>query len=159
MPPAPLTPTNRYFPPAKRKIYWLVTCANYNAPTRTEINAGTDLSAEIAAVAGFSLTDNPVDTPDMGSRFTSQVPGRQTAAGSSLTIYCDNAGNDARSLLLNGTSGFVLCLWEGDTTGFFMDVFPARVDSQAMDTTVDDAGQVVFSFVITRVPAIRVAIP
>jgi hypothetical protein len=159
MPPAPLTPTNRYFPPAKRKIYWLTTCSNYNAPTRGELNAGTDLSAEIAAVAGYSLTDNPVDTPDMGSRFTSQVPGRQTAAGSSLTIYCDQVGNDARALLLNGVAGFVVCLWEGDTTGFFMDVFPARVDSQAMDTTVDDPGQCVFSFTCSRVPAIRVLVP
>lgn len=159
MPAAPLTPTNRYFPPGKRKVYWLTTCANYNSPTRSELNAGTDLSAEIAAMAGFSLTDNPVDTPDMGSRFTSQVPGRQTAAGSSITCYCDTAGNDARSLLLNNASGFVVCLWEGDVTTQFMDVFPAKVDSQAMDTTVDDPGQCVFSFTITRVPAIRVAIP
>lgn len=159
MPAAPLTPTNRYFPPGKRKVYWLTTCANYNAPTRSELNAGVDLSAEIAAMAGFSLTDNPVDTPDMGSRFTSQVPGRLTSAGSSVTIYCDQNGNDARAVLTSNTAGFVVCLWEGDTTGFFMDVFPAKVDSQAMDTTVDDPGQCVFSFTITRLPAIRVAVP
>lgn len=159
MPATPLTATVRYFPPGKRKVYWLTSCANYLAPTRAEMNAGIDLSAEIAAMAGFSLTDNPVDTPDMGSRFTSQVPGRLTASGSSVTCYCSFTGNDARAVLLNGTAGFVLCLWEGDITGQWMDVFPVTVDSQAMDTTVDDPGQCVFSFTVSKIPAIRVAIP
>jgi hypothetical protein len=40
-----------------------------------------------------------------------------------------------------------------------MDIFPARVVTQAVDTTVDDPGKVTISFAITRLPAINVAIP
>ena len=52
MPATPLTPTTRYFPPGVRKVYWVPTISNYNAPTRGELNAGTDLSAEIETMNG-----------------------------------------------------------------------------------------------------------
>ena len=159
MPPSPLTPTLRYFPPGTRKTYWVVTISNYNAPTRGELNAGVDLSAEIQAVSGWSLAGATVDTPDMGQRFTTQVPGRQTAATNDLTVYTSSTGNDARAVLVNNTNGYIVQLWEGDVTGQWMDVFPVRIMSQAMDSAIENAGAVVISFAVTRVPAIRVAIP
>ena len=159
MPATPLTPTTRYFPPGTRKLYWVVTIANYNAPTRAELNAGTDLSAEIATMNGWSLAGSTVDTPDMGSRFTSQVPGRLTSANNDITVYLSQNSVDARTLLPRDTNGFMVCLWEGDVTGQKMDVFPARVVTQAVDTTVDDPGQVTISFAVTKIPAINLTIP
>ncbi len=159
MPATPLTPTIRYFPPGTRKIYWLPACANYLAPTRAELNAGTDLSAEVAAMAGWSVTSAMVDTPDMGSRFTSQVPGRLTSSDNSVTVYTSNNSADARTLLLRDTNGFIVLLWEGDVAGQKMDVFPVRITAQGMDTTVDDPGQVTISFAATRIPASNLTIP
>jgi hypothetical protein len=155
----PLTPTLRYFPPGTRKVYWLVSCANYLAPTRTELNAGTDLSAELSAMTGWSVTSATVDTPDMGSRFTSQIPGRLTSSTNDITFYTSQNSDDARSLLPRDTNGFMVLLWEGDVSGQYMDVFPVRVTTQAMDSAVDNPAGVVISFAATKIPATRVVIP
>ena len=159
MPATPLTPTTRYFPPGVRKIYWVPAISNYNAPTRAELNAGTDLSAEIETMNGWSLQGATVDVPDMGSRFTSQVPGRLTSAQNDMTVYMSQNSNDVRSLLPRDTNGYVVCLWEGDVTGQKMDVFPVRVVTQANDTVVDDPGKTTISFAITKLPAIYITIP
>jgi len=159
MPATPLTPTTRYFPPGVRKIYWVPAISNYSAPTRAELNAGTDLSAEIETMNGWSLQGATVDVPDMGSRFTSQVPGRLTSAQNDITAYMSQNSNDVRSLLPRDTNGYVVCLWEGDVTGQKMDVFPVRVVTQANDTVVDDPGKTTISFAITKLPAIYITIP
>jgi hypothetical protein len=159
MPATPLTPTTRYFPPGVRKVYWVPAISNYNAPTRGELNAGTDLSAEIETMTGWSLQGSTVDVPDMGSRFTSQVPGRLTSAQNDITAYMSQNSNDVRSLLPRDTNGYVVCLWEGDVTGQKMDVFPVRVVTQANDTVVDDPGKTTISFAITKLPAIYITIP
>ena len=159
MPAPPLTPTVRYFPPGTRKLYWVVTIANYLVPTRAELNAGTDISAEIETMTGWSLAGSTVDVPDMGSRFTSQVPGRLTSAQNDVTCYLSQNSIDARSLLPRDANGFMCCFWEGDVPGQKFDVFPARVVTQAVDTTVDDPGKVTISFAVTRLPAINLTIP
>lgn len=159
MAPPPLTPTIRYFPPGIRKIYWMPTSANYNAPTRAELNAGTDLSPEVDTMTGWSVTSAAVDVPDMGSRFTSQVPGRLTSATNDVTLYNSQNSADGRSLLTRDTNGFIVLLWEGDVTGQKMDVFPVRVMAQAVDSTVEDPGKTTFSFAATKLPATSVAIP
>jgi hypothetical protein len=40
-----------------------------------------------------------------------------------------------------------------------MDVFPARVITQANDTNTEDPGKTSLEFAITKVPAIAIAIP
>ena len=155
----PLTPTTRYFPPGLRRVYWMPACNNYLAPTRAEMNAGTDLSAEVSGLNGWSVSSATVDTPDMGSRFTSQVPGRLTSATNEITCYTSQNSNDARTLLVRDANGFVVLLWEGDIAGQKMDVIPVRIMSQAMDATVDNPGTCTFGFAATRLPATNVVIP
>ena len=161
MPPSPLNATSRYFPPGTRKVYWVPTIANYLSPTRAELNAGTDLSAEIPSggMSGWSLAGSTVDVGDMGSRFTSTVPGRLTSASNSIDFYLDTGGNDARTLFPRDTNGYIVILWEGDTTGRKMDVFPARVITQANDTNTEDPGKTTIEFAITKIPAIVVSVP
>jgi len=159
MAPPTLTPTVRYFPPGVRKVYWVPTMANYLAPTRAELNAGTDLSSEVASMSGWSVTSAAVDAPDMGSRFTSQVPGRLTSSSNDVVLYNSQNSADARSLLTRDTNGFIVLLWEGDVSGQKMDVFPVRVMAQAVDSTVEDPGKTTFSFAATKLPATNVAIP
>ncbi len=155
----PLTPTSRYFPPGTRRVYWLIACSNYLAPTRAELNAGTDLSAEVSGLNGWSVTSATVDTPDMGSRFTTQVPGRLTSATNEITCYTSLNSNDARSLLTRDSNGFVILLWEGVISGLKMDVFPVRVMSQAMDSGIENPGTCTFGFAATRLPAVNLIIP
>ena len=159
MAPPPLTPTIRYFAPGLRKTYWLPTTANYQQPSRAEINAGTDISAEIATATGWSLTSAKVETPDLGSRFVTQIPGRLTSDSNEFECYVSQDGDDIRRLLPLNTNGFVVQLWEGAVAGQYMDVFPVRVMSAAMVSGIEDPGKVTVQFAATEVPAIQIAIP
>lgn len=159
MSPPPITPTIRYYPPGIRRVYWVISSADYNNPTRAELDAGTDVTNEVAAMSGWSVTSTAVETPDLGNRFTSQVPGALTSQTNDLTFYTSQNSADVRQLMPRDSNGFIVICWEGDVAGQLMDVFPVRIMSQAMDTTVTNAGQVVVSFAVTSVPANNVAIP
>jgi hypothetical protein len=135
------------------------TIANYAAPTRAELNAGTDLSAEIDTMTGWSLQGSTLDTPDMGTTFTSQVPGRLSSPQNDIEFYLSQNDNDVRSLLTRSTNGYIVILWAGDVSGQKMDVFPVRVVTQANDTNIEDPGKTTISFAVTKIPQIFVPIP
>lgn len=159
MAPPPLNPTKRYYPSGTRKCYFLSATANYLSPTRTEMNAGVDLSHEIEAVTGFSLTAAMVNVPDMGSRFIQQIPGALESSKNSITFYQDQSSQDIRQLLAIGVTGFVLMLWDGDVAGQLMDVFPVQVASVAPDPAVNKAAMVTVDFAPNAVPSIGTIIP
>src|SRR6266705_1774674 len=138
MPPSPLSATTRYIPPGTRKIYWVTTIATYTAPTRAELNAGIDLTAEVAEISGFTTTSDTTETPDLSTRFTAKIPGRITADDSSLSFYASSNSSDVRTVLPRDTAGFVVILWEGDVTGQRMDVFPAKVTVSVPDGNMED---------------------
>jgi hypothetical protein len=158
--PTPLTSTLRYIPPGTRKVYWLTTIASYaTAVTRAEINAGTDLTNEIASMSGFTVNSASTDTPDLSTRFTAKIPGRITADDSSISFYASSTSADVRTVLPRDTAGFVIILPEGDVPTQKMDVFPAKVSSTAVDTTMEDPAQVNVQFTITKIPALNLVIP
>ena len=159
MAPAPLNPTNRYYPSGKRACYWLATVANYLSPTRAELNAGVDLSHEIESVTGFSLTAAMVNVPDMGSRFVQQIPGALESSKNDITFYQDAHSGDVRTLLSIGVTGTIVMLWDGDVSGQLMDVFPVQVASVAPDPAINKAAMLTVDFAPSAVPAIGVTIP
>jgi hypothetical protein len=161
MPPTALTATQRYFRPEVTKVYWVVTITTVSAPTRSELNAGTDLSGEISELSGFQVVSATVDTPDLGSRFTSKIPGRITADDSSINFYATSTGfNDARSVLPRDTSGFVVIMDAGDvsTTGR-MSVYPSKVAAHGMLRGVEDPAMTQAQFTITSEPSEDLVIP
>lgn len=156
----PIAATTRYFDPATTKCYYVLSIVDKNAPTRVELDGGTDLTPEIADLAGFSLTGGEIDTPDMGSLFTSRIPGRLEAEDSSLTFYADQGGVDVRDLLPLGTDGFIVWLDGGDVAGYKMGVYPIRVRSNAQQRSAgDEPARILVQFSITRQPAEGVAVP
>ena len=159
MPPTPLSATTRYIPPGTRKIYWVPTIATYTAPTRAELNAGTDLSGEVAEVSGFSVTSDTTDTPDLSGRFVPVIAGRIKADSSSLSFYASSNSADVRTVLPRDTAGYIVMLWEGDVTGQRMDIFPVKVTVSALDGNMEDPEKVNVQFAITKVPANNVVIP
>ncbi len=159
MPPTPLSATTRYVPPGTRKIYWVTTIATYTAPSRGELNAGIDLSAEVADVTGFTVTSGTTPTPDLSSRFVAEIPGQITAASSGLMFYASSNSADVRTVLPRDTAGFVVFLWEGDVTGQRMDVFPAKVTASAPDGNMQNPERINVTFSITKIPAVNVVIP
>ena len=159
MAPPKLTATVRYVPEGTRKIYYVPAIATQSSPTRAEINAGTDLSDEIAEMSGFTVTSDTAETPDMASRFTSKIPARITADDSTIRMYATVTSNDVRAVLPRDTAGFVLCLWEGDVPGQKMDVFPVKVGATSVQTGVEDPGSVEVQFTITKIPSQNVTVP
>lgn len=157
----PIASTTRYTNPGVTKIYFCTTISNKAAPTRSELNAGTDLSGEVNAISGFTTTGDDVETPDMNSTFTSKIPGRTSADDSSITFYADVTGADARALLPRGTNGYIVIMDGGDVVGSLMDVYPIRVKSQGKPRSTDgkDPATVEIQMSITAEPAENVEIP
>lgn len=164
-----LTPTvqagngaTRYIPANNRRYLWFSTIAATNlTPTGSEINAATDLTLNVAAVAGFMVQGNTVDAPDAGSSFTGKTPGRTTADNSSLTCYISKTGTtaDVRSLLSRGQAGYVGIANEGLVTGKTMDVFPATILSLGKSQDIEANATVEVSVSITSTPGENLVIP
>lgn len=156
----PLTSSTRYFDPETTVVYFVPTIADKATPTRIEIDAGTDLSGEIADLSGWVIGGEDVATPDLGNRFTSNIPGRESADDSSLTLYASEDGVDVRATLPAGTNGFIVWLDGGDATGNKMDVYPIRVRSVGkMRNLSNEAAKIQVQFSITSKPASDVDVP
>lgn len=158
----PLLPaTTRFFQPEVSKVYYLPTIAATNlTPTRAEMTAGTNLTKEIADLAGWTIATAMINTPDLGAKFVSQIGGRLNAEASSLTFYADKTGNDVRLTLPRGTTGYIMFCDGGDVPAQPADVFKVEVTSLGkVRSTADNALVLTVSFAITAVPAENVVIP
>lgn len=137
------------------KIYYVPTIAATTLiPTTTEITAGTDYTGQITAIDGWSLENQPIETPDMASTFVSKIGGDDSAADSSLTFYEDSALDDVETDLAKGTSGYIVIFSKGKTTGAKgMDVYPITVVSNSKAYTADnEAAKITVQFTITGRP-------
>lgn len=160
MPTPVITASTRYFDVGLTKVYWVPTIANKAAPTRAELNAGTDLSPEIADITGWSVSSNLIQTPDFSNRFVAQIPGRIDAQDSSLTFYASSTSVDVRTLLPRDQVGYILWLDGGDVSAHKMDVYPVTVRSVSkMRSASNDAARIEIAFSITAIPAENAPIP
>lgn len=106
-------PTGAFLRKGVTKFYFCPTIAAIAAPTVAELTAGTRLT-NIADMAGFSFTNQPIDTPDMDSTFTSKIPGEDQSEDSSFTFYEPKTGTDTNmTVLAKGTAGFIVIFYRG----------------------------------------------
>lgn len=159
----PLAQTARYIDTAITKCYYLPAVANINAPSRAELDAGTDLSPEVAATTGWSVTGAETAAPDLASTFDSKVPGKTSTEDSSITFYMDKTAGGAEVLDLfpRDTVGFIAWLHGGDIATNPLDCYPIRVRSQpkVIDVTGGTASQVRVDYSVTSEPSENVAVP
>ncbi|EYR64651.1 hypothetical protein N866_07185 [Actinotalea ferrariae CF5-4] len=156
----PMPTTERFFAPEISKVYIATTMADYTQPTRVELNASTDVTAEIAGVTGWSVTSAMIVTPDWGSRFTRQIGGRTSAEASSITFYADLEGQDIRTILARGDKVKVVFADQGDVAGLPADIFDTEVTSLGkVRTNADGALTITVNFAIKSVPAEDVPLP
>ncbi len=144
------------------KIYFLSEiAAATNVPTRQEITTGTELSGAISDIAGWSLGNSPIDTPDMGSTLTTSIPGEDKADASTLTFYEDKAGDTIETLLSKGEEGYVVILRKGDVPASkSMDIFPTRVASRAPAYSAgSDPAKFTVTFAVSDDPTLDAAVP
>lgn len=144
------------------KILFTDTIADTGmVPTRTELTAATKLTPSIAAVDGFSVENQEIDTPTMESTFDAKIPGSDQASDSTITFYEDDTTNTIETTLAKGTEGYVIILRKGDVpANTSMDVYPVRVASISPAYTVDnEAAKFMVKFSITDLPVIGAAVP
>lgn len=151
--------SNRFIPEGTTAYYFVATIATYTAPSRGELNAGTNLTPEIAATGDWAITSAAVDTPDLLTLFTAQIPGKITIGTSTIDMYSDVAAADARALMPRGTVGYIVKFPGGDVTGRKMTVYPVKVGSVGEATQFGNPTVLSFTYYVTKIPAENVTVP
>jgi len=151
----------RFFRRGTTKIYFDDTIADINAPTAAELADATELSCEMAEIAGFSFSNSPIDVPDMCDVFVKKIPGEDTAEDSSMTFYEDDGGfasNTIQSTLAKGTEGYVIIFPFGiagasPAAADEAEVWPVSVASMTREYTAgNDPARYMAEFTVTDVP-------
>jgi len=149
----------RFFRRGISKVKFLPTVIG-TSPTRAEITAGTDLSLSIVELGGWELSNSPIPTPNLASRYTSQIPGEDTTPDSTLTLDDDDTSSANRTALAKGVTGFIVLMPYGDVPTKRLEVWP--VTSTGVNdqwTTGNDPARVVVGFAVTAVPVQNGAVP
>ena len=130
-------------------------------PTRSELSAGTKFTSHIAAMDGWTVANQEIDTPDMADTYDSTIPGSDKADSSSFTFYEDEVDADLEETFAKGTTGYVVILRKGDVpANQSMDVFPIRVASISPQYTADnEAAKFMVTCSITSRPLQGAAVP
>jgi len=133
-------PVKKYMRRGTSKFYFVPTiAADSMIPTRTEVVLGTEFSEYIAAMDGWTVANQEIDTPDMADTYDSTIPGSDKADSSSFTFYEDEETADLEAVFAKGTTGYVVIFRKGDVpANNSMDVFPIRVASQSPQYTADN---------------------
>lgn len=141
--------STRYFLPGTTKVLLLDTVANLvTGPTRAEIDAGLDISEEIAAITGFQISGATIATPDLGKRFNGQVNGRLSASDSRLTCYADVTGADIRDEIAIDDEKFVVFMDGGDVPASPMDCYKTSCLSVGRIREIEGVGRLDVGFSI-----------
>lgn len=149
----------RFMRKGTTKIYFVPTIASLAAATVAEITAGENITGQVAEVNGFSFSNSPISTPDMDSRFTSQVSGEDTAEASNLTMYeLDDPTDVIRDALPKGADGYIVFFYKGlagatPGAGDDYEVFPVEVASNVrLYTAGNEAAQYRVNFTMLQPP-------
>lgn len=152
----------KFFRRGKSKIFFCPAVSDFEAPTRAEITAGDDLSDFVAEIGGFSLSNSPIATPDLGASFTKSIPGEDTTDESSLTLYDDNQAGGApyRSVLARGTEGYLVLMPYGDVAARRCEVWHVISTGVNDEWSVgNDAARTTVTFSVNSVPEQNAVVP
>jgi hypothetical protein len=157
MPTIPVS--TRFFQPGIVAVYWIPEVANTASITRAEITAGTDLTPELDDWAGWSYSTTFIETKDAASRIRPKLAGAVSLDDSSMTFNGSQDGEDIRTVLTRGDTGYVLIADGGDVTAQPAELFPVEVGSVVPVRSLDaDAFKVRIDFGVTNVP-VNVTLP
>jgi len=160
MPATPISVASRYIPEGTWHFNFLPAIAILSSPTRAEINAGTDLSPQVASYGTWAVIGAAVPTPDLASTFVPSIPGLLSADGTTLSMYADVASADVRTLLPRNTTGFMLVLPGGDVPGRKMNAFAIKVLQSAPSSSIGgNPTTIELQFTPTSAPVENITIP
>lgn len=146
-----LAGTIRYLPPGIRQVYKVPTIAVLGAPTRLELDAGTDITKEIVdgSMSGWKTSGSTAEVPDLGSKTTRKVQGRTSLDDSAFALYLSKTGTgDARTLFNDSDLTNIVIFPEGDHVGMTLNVFSVQVLTSSVDPDTTKPGQLPVEFAI-----------
>lgn len=149
----------RFSQKGNTRFYFVPTIASPAlVPTTAEITAGTELTGQLAEVAGFTFRNEPIMTPVMKDSFDAQIPGQDTTEATSLTFWEDKATNPIRTALTKGLNGFIVIFPRGTTganpaTADKAEAWPVTISSiHRRYTAANEAAQYTVDFAMTAPP-------
>lgn len=155
----------RFMRKGKMKVYFATTIASTTtAPTVAELTAATHLTPQIGEMNGFTFSNSPIQTPDMDTKFVSQIPGEDSTEDSSLVFYELDGTNPIKAALAKDTDGYVVIFPAGlagsaPAAGDKCEVWPVTVSSNSRRyTNGNEAGMYEVKFACTEEPAIDVSV-
>lgn len=103
----------------KVRVAFVPSIANIAAPTTTELNAGTLLTAQLVptGLEGFEPSQAEVDNTSMASTFDTKLPGRLSHSGTRLVFKKSDGTDTIFTLLVPDTDGFVVVRANGVLQG------------------------------------------
>lgn len=137
------------------EFHFVPTVASIGAPTVANIAAGDELTDDMADVSGFGYENQPIDVPDLGDTFTSQIDGPDQAQASSITFYDDSAGTPTlKTTLAKGATGYiVISPYGGVSANDVVEVWPVKVTGNNRVFSADTEGaRYMVTFAITGTP-------
>ena len=154
------SPTGPFYRRGVTRFVFAPAVADLSAPTRSEISAGT-VMAGITAVSGFQITRSFVDTPDLDSDFTSNVPGERKADNSSLTFKDkrNSESQDIRDALAMDTEGVMIYMPYGDIPGDRCECWPVTSGGPNDNVSLDGFATFQVAFATPDVPVQDAVIP
>lgn len=138
--------------------------ANPKAPTRAELTAGVDITNSVAGINGFSLTNSPVTTPDLGSRFDKSVAGIDSAGDSSLNMWDEIARGTsttdaARVALAKDVQLYMVKLPYGNVAGRRLETWNVTSTGVNDQNDMSSAMQYQIGFSVNEVPEQNGVVP
>jgi len=156
----PSSAATRFLDAGTSRIYAVETIANTSAPTRSELDAGLDITGDVAEIEGFLLESELNDTTVFNSVVATSKPGTMRPGSSPrIVMYADQDGYDVRRSWARGTTRYIVLLHGGDVAGHLMDVWPVTVAARSKTFTFESAAFVLVQFAIHAQPATDVGVP
>lgn len=144
----------RFYRRGTSKVHWKAGTDTVPPDVDTAMASAVELTNDIAEISGFALTSGTIATPDLGSRYTKTIPGEDTTADSSFTMYdTDAASNPIRDALTKGAIGYITLLPYGAGVGKRAEVWTVQVTGVNDQWTVaNEPARYVVSFAVLQVP-------
>jgi hypothetical protein len=158
--PTPLAATTRYIHAGQTAIYWVQTIATIAWPTRPEIDAGIDLTRQVAAVIGWRASRRTRPVLVYGVDFEAQLEGLRYVDDSRLVFYGHRTGPGVVQTIPEGSVGHIVMVYGGDAAGHPMDVWPVRVAGYGRGIELnEEPARVDAQYVIFKAPALDLLAP
>ncbi len=154
----------RFMRKGKMRVFFAISVTDIQAPTAAEVIAGDELTSQIGEMNGFTFKNSPIQTPDMDTKFVSQVPGEDSTDDSSLVFYELDGANAIKDALEKDTDGFIIIFPQGTATATpavadLCEVWPVTISSNSRRySSGNEAGMYEVAFACTLEPAVDVLV-